>query len=48
VIENQDRLAEIARNHFGDKIRITLPDEEAIKTEELRNEDTSRLHPPTA
>ena len=47
VIENQDRLAEIARNHFADKIRITLPDEEAIQTEELRIEDISRLHPPT-
>ena len=47
VIENQERLAEIARNHFDDRIRITLPDDEAIKTEELRNEDISRSYPRT-
>ena len=44
VIENQDRLAQIARHHFGEKIRITLPMEGPKTMEQLRNEDTSLLH----
>jgi hypothetical protein len=46
VLENQQRLAEIARNHFDGKIRITWPDEGTFTTAEPRNEDISRLHLP--
>ena len=46
VIENQQRLAEIARNHFNGKIRMTLPDEVRFTAAEPRNEDTSQSHLP--
>ena len=46
VIENQQRLAEIARNHFNGKIRMTLPDEGRFTAVEPPNEDTSQSHLP--
>jgi len=39
VIENQMRLEEIAKNYFGDKIRITLPANETILTQGRVSED---------
>jgi hypothetical protein len=46
VTENQDRLADIARNHFRDQIRITETREAEVRPQEPRNEDTSRWHLP--
>ena len=46
VIENQKRLAEMARAHFGDKIRIMLPKNDLMPTPESRSEDTLRLSLP--
>ena len=47
VIENQMRLAEIARNHFGDKIRITLPANETISALGRAREDILQLTLPS-
>ena len=40
VLENQSRLAEMARDHFGETVRITLPTRAAIPTREPRLEDS--------
>jgi hypothetical protein len=47
LIENQDRLADIAAAHFGEKIRITAPADVIPSTAERQNEDISQLHQPT-
>jgi len=46
VIENQKRLAEMARAHFGDKICITLPRRDINPTRESPSEDTLLLSLP--
>ncbi|HKY07234.1 MAG TPA: hypothetical protein VJQ55_03290 [Candidatus Binatia bacterium] len=43
VIENQHRLAELARRHFADKMRITS-DEAVTTARKAQNADTSRSH----
>ena len=47
VIENQNRLAEMARHHFGEEVSITSQSTGSNPAPELRNEDISRLHLPT-
>ena len=41
VIENQSRLAELARSHFGETVRITLPREPAMRSRKPPLEDIS-------
>jgi hypothetical protein len=47
LIENQNRLAEIAKDYFGEKIRITVSQEGTISRQARRNEDISRSYQPT-
>jgi hypothetical protein len=45
LIENQGRLAEIAKDYFGGKIRITETGPTAAWVGERSNQDIPRLHP---
>lgn len=42
VLRNQNRLAEMARSHFGGDVRITLPKESARRPDPMRCEDISQ------
>lgn len=44
IIENQDRLAELARHHFGGQVRITLPSLSAVSPGGLLSEDIRQGH----
>lgn len=46
-IRNQDRLAALAREHFGDQVRITSPRPDPMAAQEARNEGILQSMSPT-